>query len=78
MSNIDIYKEYIQDSIINHLERLMGNDVVDDVSVTSFAHAVTVVSIITSSSIAARRVAPSPEAKGAKKSFLILIVIVYF
>ena len=26
MSNIDIYKEYIQDSIINHLERLMGND----------------------------------------------------
>ena len=32
MSNIDIYKEYIQDSIINHLERLMGNDVVDDVN----------------------------------------------
>ena len=32
MSNIDIYKEYIQDSIINHLERLMGNDEVDDVN----------------------------------------------
>ncbi len=32
MSNIDIYKEYIQDSIINRLERLMGNDVVDDVN----------------------------------------------
>ena len=30
MSNIDIYKEYIQDSIINHLERLMGNDEVDE------------------------------------------------
>ncbi len=26
MSNIDIYKEYIQDSIINHLERLMVDD----------------------------------------------------
>ena len=32
MSNIDNYKEYIQDSIINRLERLMGNDVVDDVN----------------------------------------------
>ena len=32
MNNIDSYKEYIQDSIINHLERLMGNDVVDDVN----------------------------------------------
>ena len=32
MSNIDIYKEYIQDSIINRLERLMGNDVGDDVN----------------------------------------------
>jgi len=32
MSNIDIYKEYIQDSIINHLERLMGNNEVDDVN----------------------------------------------
>ena len=32
MNNIDIYKEYIQDSIINHLERLMGNDEVDDVN----------------------------------------------
>ena len=32
MSNIDIYKEYIQDSIINHLERLMGNDVGGDVN----------------------------------------------
>ena len=32
MSNIDIYKEYIQDSTINHLERLMGNDVMDDVN----------------------------------------------
>ena len=32
MSNIDSCKEYIQDSIINHLERLMGNDVVDDVN----------------------------------------------
>jgi hypothetical protein len=31
MSNKDIYKEYIQDSIINRLERLMGNDVGDDV-----------------------------------------------
>lgn len=30
MSNIVIYKEYIQDSIINHLERLMGNDEVYD------------------------------------------------
>jgi hypothetical protein len=27
MNKIDSYKEYIQDSIINHLERLMGNDV---------------------------------------------------
>lgn len=26
MNNIDSYKEYIQDSIINHLERLMGNE----------------------------------------------------
>ena len=32
MSNIDIYKEYIQDSIINRLEHLMGNDVGDDVN----------------------------------------------
>ena len=32
MSNIDIYKEYIQDSIINRLERLMGNNEVDDVN----------------------------------------------
>ncbi len=32
MRNIDIYKEYIQDSIINHLERLMGNNVGDDVN----------------------------------------------
>jgi hypothetical protein len=32
MNNIDSYKEYIQDSIINHLERLMGNDVGDDVN----------------------------------------------
>ena len=32
MSNIDIYKEYIQDSIINRLERLMGNNGVDDVN----------------------------------------------
>ena len=32
MNNIDSYKEYIQDSIINHLERLMGNDEVDDVN----------------------------------------------
>lgn len=32
MNNIDNCKEYIQDSIINHLERLMGNDVVDDVN----------------------------------------------
>ena len=32
MSNIDPCKEYIQDSIINHLERLMGNDLVDDVN----------------------------------------------
>ena len=26
MNNIDSYKEFIQDSIINRLERLMGND----------------------------------------------------
>ena len=32
MSNIDIYKEYIQDSIINRIERLMGNDVGDDIN----------------------------------------------
>lgn len=32
MSDMDIYKEYIQDSIINRLERLMGNDVGDDVN----------------------------------------------
>ena len=32
MNNIDNCKEYIQDSIINHLERLMGNDVVNDVN----------------------------------------------
>ena len=32
MNNIDNCKDYIQDSIINHLERLMGNDVVNDVN----------------------------------------------
>ena len=32
MSNIDNYNEYIQDSIINHLEHLMGNDEVDVVN----------------------------------------------
>ena len=32
MNNIDSYKEYIQDSIINRLERLMGNDEVDNVN----------------------------------------------
>lgn len=32
MNNIDSYKEYIQDSIINHLERLMGSNGVDDVN----------------------------------------------
>ena len=32
MNNIDSYKEFIQDSIINRLERLMGNDGVDDVN----------------------------------------------
>ena len=32
MNNIDSYKEYIQDSIINRLERLMGSDEVDDVN----------------------------------------------
>ena len=32
MNNIDSCKEYIQDSIINRLERLMGNDEVDDVN----------------------------------------------
>lgn len=32
MNNIDNCKEYIQDSIINRLERLMGNDEVDDVN----------------------------------------------
>jgi hypothetical protein len=44
----------------------------------SVAHAVVAVNIITSSSMAVRRVAPSPKANGAKKFFLILIVIVYF
>ena len=37
MSNIDIYKEYIQDSIINRLERLMGNDEADDVNLLTSA-----------------------------------------
>ena len=32
MSNIDIYKEYIQDCIINRIERLMGNDEADDLN----------------------------------------------
>lgn len=32
MNNIDNCKEYIQDSIINRLERLMGNNEVDDVN----------------------------------------------
>lgn len=32
MNNIDSYKEYIQDSIINRLERLMGNSELDDVN----------------------------------------------
>lgn len=32
MSNIDICKEYIQDSIINRIERLMGNEKVNDVN----------------------------------------------
>ena len=32
MNEIEIYKEYIQDSIINRLERLMGNNEVDDVN----------------------------------------------
>jgi hypothetical protein len=32
MNNIDSYKEFIQDSIINRLERLMGNNEVDDVN----------------------------------------------
>ncbi len=32
MNNIENCKEYIQDSIINPLERLMGNDEVDDVN----------------------------------------------
>ena len=49
------------------------------VSFTVAAHAVcAIMSIITSSNIAARRVAPSPKAKGAKKIFLILIFIVYY
>ena len=30
MSETERYKEYILDSIINHLERLMGNDEVYD------------------------------------------------
>ena len=30
MSNIGSYKDYIQDAIINRLERLMGNNEVDD------------------------------------------------
>jgi len=32
MNNIDNCKEYIQDSIINHLERLMGNGEVDNIN----------------------------------------------
>ena len=32
MNNIERYRDYIQDSIINRLERLMGNDGVDDVN----------------------------------------------
>ncbi len=32
MNNVDNCKEYVQDSIINHLERLMGNEEVDDVN----------------------------------------------
>lgn len=32
MGEIERYKEYIQDSIINRLERLMGNEEVDDVN----------------------------------------------
>lgn len=32
MNEIERYKEYIQDSIINHLERLMGNEDVNDVN----------------------------------------------
>ena len=32
MNSIDNCKEYIQDSIINHLERLMGNEEVDEVN----------------------------------------------
>ena len=32
MNEIERHKEYIQDSIINRLERLMGNDEVDEVN----------------------------------------------
>lgn len=32
MSNIDNFREYIQESIINHLERLMGNDEAEDIN----------------------------------------------
>jgi hypothetical protein len=32
MNNIDYYKEYIQDAVINPLERLMGNDEVEEVN----------------------------------------------
>lgn len=32
MNEIERYKEYIQDSIINHLERMMGNDEVEEVN----------------------------------------------
>jgi hypothetical protein len=41
------------------------------------AHAVAVVSSITSSVIAARRVAPSPEAKGTKKFFFSIVIVYY-
>lgn len=29
MMNIDYYREYIQDSVINHLDRLMGREAED-------------------------------------------------
>ncbi|MBQ8065784.1 MAG: hypothetical protein IJ200_09050 [Prevotella sp.] len=32
MSKTEIYKEYIQDSVVNRLERLMGNDAIEEVN----------------------------------------------
>ena len=44
----------------------------------SCAHTVVAMSFITRSSIAARRVAHNPEARGAKKFFLMVLLIVVY